>query len=144
MKNMLFSFLVCLVPILLNAQSQAYSKAKIFLYNNSINELAELGLEVDHGEHMPHRWIISDYSHEEIDLVREAGFEYEILIEDVVAYYQDPNRGEHLETTLRGNGCSAEVLDSFNIYPYKTPLNYTGGTYQGYYLYQEMLDHHVF
>jgi len=139
MKNILFFICIILSSISLTGQTSEYSRAKVFLYNNSIQELAELGVEVDHGEHMPHRWLTTDFSSEELDRIRAAGFELEILIEDVVAYYQDPNRGNELEVKSRVNECSNEEIDSFTQYPYTTPVNYQEGSMQGYYLYEEML-----
>jgi len=139
MKKFLFLLTVLIFPVLLSAQSTEYSRAKVFLYNNSINELAALGVEVDHGEHMPHRWVISDYSKEEIRTIEEAGFEVEIMIDDVVAYYQNPNRGNELEVLPRVNECTEGEIDSFAKYPYVTPENYEFGSMQGYFLYEEML-----
>lgn len=139
MKNIISSLSLFIFPLLLCAQSPDYSRAKVFLYNNSINELAALGIEVDHGEHMPHRYVISDYSASELSQIREAGFEYEILIDDVVAYYKNPNRGNALEAESRVNECTSELIDSFTQYPYTTPVNYKAGSMQGYLLYEEML-----
>ena len=139
MNKFLFQLVLLVFPLVASAQIAEYSRAKVFLYDNSINELAELGVEVDHGEHMPHRWLVSDYSTDEIAQIRAAGFEIEILIEDVVAYYQDPNRGKDIEVLPRVMGCDGEELDSFSIYPYVTPENYKYGSMQGYLLYEEML-----
>ncbi len=139
-KSIFFLILLAIVPFVLAAQNADYSRVKVYLYNNSIQELAELGLEVDHGQHMPHRFLISDYSKEEIALMRQEGFEIEILIEDAIAYYQNPDRGKDLETLLRINECGQEDIDSFSQYPYLTPENYEFGSMQGYFLYEEMLE----
>jgi len=134
----LLLWVLCFVPIVLSAQSQQYSRVKISLLENSITQLSELGVEVDHGTFAPYRYIINEYSQEELTRIQEAGFSYEVLIEDVVSYYQSPNRESTSVPTRVLNECNA-VLDSFQQYPYTTPENYTYGSMGGYLTYAELL-----
>ena len=120
------------------AQSDQYARASIKLFDKSIDELSSLGIEVDHGHHIPYRYLTSDFSLEEIDRVRSAGFEVEILISDVVAHYQDPNRIVEGDEKSKLVGC--DLSDLGELYPYKTPDNYRDGSIAGYFTYQEMLD----
>ena len=65
------------------AQSENYSKVKIWLLDKNINELP---VHIDHASHKKGVWLISDLSASEVTAVREAGYSVDILIEDVQAY----------------------------------------------------------
>ena len=132
--------LFLLLPIFGFGQKMQYSKAKVFLYEKTLQELSALGVEVDHGIHVPYRHIVNDYSQEELLIIKDAGFEVEILIEDVVAFYKTQNRNSDKEILPRGGACNSVELDSFSKYPYETPVNYQYGSMGGYLTYQEMLE----
>ena len=59
--------------------------------SRGLQTLAELGIAVDHGVVKRDYFFISDFSKKEIKQIREAGFEVEILIADVKAYYVNQN-----------------------------------------------------
>lgn len=128
----LLSFLF-LVPF---AYSQQYSKVKIYVNSSQLEELAQLGLDVDHGEYKRETFFVSDFSEAEIQLLQINGYNYEVLIEDVKAYYADRNL--HPEAQPKNATCTNTGGNDFTP---TTPANYyENNTYAGYLRYQDMLD----
>ncbi len=116
-----------------------FSRAKINLIGRDLKDLANVGIETDHGLIAKGRHFVSDFSKEELVAIMAAGFEYEILIADVQQYYANPNRKSELDLyeklANRGSACDPGQGD-FN---YKTPSNYADGSMGGYFKYEEML-----
>lgn len=133
--TLLFTLLqIC--PVAINAQdSPIYHRAKVWLEGNHIEELAKLGIEVDHGEYAPFKHLINDFSRRELARIREAGFRYDVLIEDVGTYYADPNRSA---AASRGVGCGIGITPP-EYERYDIPSNFRLGDMAGFYRYDEML-----
>ncbi|MBK8621516.1 MAG: immune inhibitor A [Saprospiraceae bacterium] len=140
-KYLFITLLMCLffgLPNTFAQETEKYAKVKINLTNKNIRELSNLGIETDHGIIVPYRYIINDYSMSEINLIKNAGFEIDILIEDVITYYKNPNRPSALsETASKNNFCEPPSTKSFS---FNEPKNYKAGTMGGYHKYQEMKD----
>ena len=140
----LFFIILCLCQsyFTLNAQFQKvekFSKIRIDLTDKSINMLSAAGLETDHGIFVKNRYFINDFSASEIHLIQSLGFQIEVLIEDVSAFYSSNSRSSEInqsETLSRGN-CDGLPLST---YIYKTPDQYKSGSMGGYFTYDEMLD----
>lgn len=132
MKNSLLTLLF--LSFIFAAQAQDYSRVKINTDQAGIQKLAELGLAVDHGESKPGYFFISDFSTEEIALMRSEGFDVEILIADVKKHYVEQNK--NLELTEKNASCPP----STNTFNPVIPSNFHLGSYAGFYTYQEMLD----
>jgi len=134
-KNAKMKYLYLLLSLFLGIQSSAqnhYSKLKIRLTpEQNIQQLAELGVEVDHGIWEKNQYFISDFSALEKENILAAGFEIEILVEDIRQYYLDQKGGE-IES--RNDNCEANI-----DYEYPRPDNFQLGTMIGYYRYEEML-----
>ena len=80
-----FSFFTfCLIG---QQKTLIYSKIKIDLTTTPIAEVAALGLEADHGHHAHGKHLTNFYSQVELDLLDNAGIDYEILIDDAQAFY---------------------------------------------------------
>ncbi len=125
-------------PFFLLAQNttEQYSRVKVYFdEQHSGEQLARLGVETDHGTSLKNRYLINDFSKKEIQLIENQGFKIDILIKDVVAYYQSDRSQESSNTRLEdwmcGNGFS---------FPHKVPKNFKLGSMAGFYTYQEMLD----
>lgn len=116
------------------AQQPQYSRVKIYGDAQELGRLGNLGLAIDHGEYKENTFFISDFSSYEIETIESNGFKYEILIDDVKAYYVDQNNFnvEH----VRAGNCGS----SGSAYNPQTPANFQLGTMGGYYKYQEFLD----
>lgn len=133
---LLFTFLLGTVWLSAqqNHEQEMYSKVRINLIGKDIRQLARLGLEVDHGHLHPGKFLENDYSLGELQQITDAGFEYEVIIEDVVAWYQDRNR-QALEIRGEQNcgGSQGGVTD------FPVPENFEYGSMGGFLTYQEML-----
>lgn len=133
MKKLLFILSLSLLSITSNAQAE-YSRAKIYFENEDGFRLLEnLGLPTDHGLVREKRFVISDFSFEELELARNNGFIIDILIEDVKAFYKNRNRQQN--ETEQNPTCPDD-----NIVDYATPSNFNQGSMGGYLTYQELLN----
>ena len=133
--NPLLPALLLLLACTLSAQPPSYSRAQISLSpERTIGQLAALGLDVEHGAYAPQKFFSGDFSEEELTRIHEAGFEYEVLIDDVVAYYRD-QQAEY-ETGARTVDCP----DQSSVPKYAVPDHFEPGSMGGYFTYQEMLD----
>ncbi len=144
MRKILYPILLLFLFFHTNAQQNLnqYSRVKIDLTNHSILDVARLGLEADHGDYAKGKHLINDFSNLEMDLLRQNEIPFEILIEDVKAFYvgrNDPgyhNHDNNVETRILGN-CDD---DGVGIqYDYETPVNYEEGSMGGYLTYDELL-----
>lgn len=93
-------------------------------------DLAALGVEADHGHLHPGVDFVTDWSGEELNLARAAGFVCEVLISDVQDWYK--KRDREPEAAERSAACKPG-------YPFPAPVNYTNGSMGGYHTLQEML-----
>ena len=121
--------------------AQNYSRVKVFGDNEDLYRLGELGVAVDHGIRKEGMYFISDFSKQEIEIMKQYGFDHEILIADVEAYYveilnnpsKDPNQ------ILKNATCSGGSGGGSSIFSPATPSNFNLGTMGGYLKYAEML-----
>lgn len=128
-----FTFFILLLFFIHSAISQSlYSKAKIWLMDKSIGELADLGISVDHGTHKQNTYLICDFSEEEIALMENNGFEVDILIHDVKAFYRN-------QSNVPSKNSYCENFDVFN-YVFQDPANFELGSMAGYYTFSEYED----
>ena len=134
MKNLTTIFLL-FSSLLLYGQSMQYSRIKIDLSERSIGELAQLELAIDHGFYKKGRYLIHEFSNSEIEKIESAGFEYEVLIEDLDHFYKYENQSAVSEITERDDHC-----DESTLFNYDTPENFQLGSFMGFLTYEEMLD----
>lgn len=143
MKKILTSIFLLFLLFQINAQQDLnqYSRVKIDLTSHSILDIARLGLEADHGDYAKGKHLINDFSIQEIDLLRQNGIPFEILIEDVNAHYVAQNHAGHHHdhgAQIRTNGNCDD--DGTGVqYDYETPVNYEDGSMGGYLTYDELL-----
>lgn len=142
MKYILLVFFI-VVSFSLFAQSE-YSRVKVDLTERSIKELAELGIETDHGSFAKNRHFITDMSDRQIAYLQSEGFVIESLIEDVKAFYKNQNTAGHEhyhehEVEVRNAGPCDTGGGGSGTYDYTTPTNYIDGSMGGYFTYAEML-----
>lgn len=136
MKN--FSLLIISIIISFSAFSQNYSRVKVFGNENDMYRLGQLGVAVDHGIRKQGTFLISDFSKEEIQIMNDYEFNYEILIPDVQAYYVDMLNNPKPTSTQKNATCSSTNGGSTGFSPV-TPSNFNLGTMGGYLKYAEML-----
>ena len=87
MKNFLLSVLFLAINWTMYAQD--YSRLKVFVNEEQLYKLGNLGVAVDHGIRKEGTFFISDFSSAERATMDQYEFNYEVLIEDVEQYYID-------------------------------------------------------
>lgn len=115
--------------------AQNYSRAKILTGSEGLQTLAEMGIAIDHGTVKRSTFFISDFSTEEINTIRNAGFTVEILIDDVQAYYINQNKNP--QEVTKNVACSNSGESTFIPV---VPSNFNLGSMAGFFTYQEFLD----
>lgn len=121
--------------ISIQCYSQAsYSRVKVhFNEDQTIVKLAQLGIAIDHGHYAKGKYFTGDLSAREIEQINYAGFELEILIDDLEKWYADPNRKE---TSFQKN---TECIEISPLDKYPIPQNFEYGEMGGFFTWQEML-----
>jgi len=138
--KMRLNSLLLLVVLLCSSTFQGQEKtlfhrAKIFYSTaDDIQLLSSLGLEMDHGSHKKGVFVESDYSVKELQLAEEAGFQTEIVIQDVQSYYVHKNKTAEPNDFNKNFDC----VDS-DIATYATPDNFELGSMGGFFTYEEIL-----
>jgi PKD repeat protein len=130
---LLFSLLVSTISI-----AQDYSRVKVFGTAEDLYQLGQLGVTIDHGIKKEGHFFISDFSKEEIQIMQDYEFDYEILIPDVQAYYVNILNNPEAEHSVKNATCSGTGGGSTGFNPV-TPSNFNLGTMGGYLKYNEML-----
>jgi PKD repeat protein len=139
MRTLLFSFF--LLSFSLISFSQNYSRVKVFGTQEQLLKLSNLGVAMDHGINKEGLFFISDFSKDEIDIMKQYSFDYEILIEDVEKYYIDllKNSSDSPTNVLKNTNCTGTGGGGSSTFSPATPSNFNLGTMGGYLKYNEML-----
>jgi len=132
MKNFLLFIIICF-SFSSFAQVQKYHRVKIETGENGLSLLAENGVAVDHGEYKNGVWFTGEFSEAELDIIKQSGLPYQVLIHDMASYYALRNNNTDNLMLSAPGGCK-------NCKYYPTPANFTLGTMGGFYTFQEMLD----
>ncbi|MDC0230833.1 M14 family zinc carboxypeptidase [Aureispira] len=132
MKFLIFLTLNIFLVCISFGQQEKFSKIRIYFDDRSPADLLQLGVTCDHGNHKPSIFFESDFSQSDIRLLDLHGFRFDVLIDDVVTYYQDQNT----EVELRSNSCNPAGPAS----EFSQPANFALGSMGGYLTYQQMLD----
>lgn len=119
--------------------SQDYSRAKIYTDAHGLETLSQLGVAVDHGTYKQNTFFISDFSQEELNTMLNAGFEVEILIEDVKAYYLAHSNDPLLQAKNANCDPAGTGSSSTNFDP-AVPTNFHLGSMAGFYTYTEFVN----
>ncbi len=117
---------------------EKYSRVKIYATNAQLAQIAELGIEVDHGQRKKNVWLSTDISASQIEILEQNGFDYEIEIDNVRDFYLERNLDPETQKEERDN-CGGTQTGSTAFDPV-TPSNFNLGTMAGFYTYQEFLD----
>ena len=134
MRNPIAITLLLFSIITFSANGQTtYARAKIDMQGKAIQDLAKLGIDVTHGLYASDRFYRSDFADFELENIQAAGFDVEIEIEDVSAYYVAQN--DVVEE--RNVDCD----NNSNIGDYPVPENFELGSLGGFFTYEEMLGH---
>ncbi len=136
MKNIILLF--CLFAAFsMQAQQEIYSRAKVRLSpEKSAFQLARLGFDISHGQYAPAKHFVSEFSQSELEVIRAAGFQTEILIADLKANFLAQQNNETAQVRDEED-CFEDTVSPYE--QYETPANYTYGSQGGYLTYSEML-----
>ena len=84
-------FLTCILFFLCSSAQEKYSKVKIPVTSPAIKNFVSSSLDLDHYEHDDNN-IIAVLNNEEMMRLRQSGFSFQLLIDDVGQYTTDVNR----------------------------------------------------
>ena len=141
-KLILFIFLILSYGIHAQNSGIEYSRVRIDMTQTDITEIAELGLEADHGVYQPGKHLINDFSEAEIAILAENNIPYRIEIKDVQKHYREQVAQGYDANIYRGSSssCNGGSLDDIPGAEYETPENYEFGTMGGYLTYEQFLE----
>ncbi len=136
MKKVITLQLILLInSMLVMGQQYTYSRVRVQLdAQHTLQQLAKLGIAVDHGYIVKDKNYTSDLNSKEITLLSAQGFTYVIEIQDVQAHYVNQNKNSTAKTTTV-TGCPTILPKQYAV-----PTNFKLGTMGGYFTYAEMLN----
>ena len=131
MKHLFILLIASLFSILTFAGGDTYSRIKIAFGDKDPAQLWQAGIEVQwidkSGE-----WAIAELMQNEIAKVAGLGFTYEVVIQDVAAYYAD--------RYLHPQNYTAQQSDAFLNETWPVPDNFELGTCGGFSTIEQMFD----
>lgn len=138
-SKLLFNFLLVsqLLPVLILAQSSTSKLVQIELTPEKTGlDLIKLGIDITHGDYVPERHFICEFTDEEYQQIQAAGFNTKTLISDMGQWRNEKNEND---VTFRDD-IACHKIDRPVVYP--TPQNFQLGDadYAYYYRYQDILD----
>ena len=122
MKKLFTTLLVILFAVTgVFAQQQKYYRVQIFTNEKGLQRLSSLGVTIDHGESKKGSWFTSDFSENELGIIKRNGFQYKVLISDVAAYYVARNSEADAveETPAAPAACATYTRPPWIIYRFK-------------------------
>lgn len=135
MRNLLSILFLFLFTSL---SAQHFNSVKIDLKDRSIVELAKLGLDVEHGIFAKGKHFTGVFSDKELMTIEQAGFQYEVLIEDLSNYRRMQHRHDHDHSGVSGarnpGPCEVEEMENLDV-----PENFDLGSFLGFFTYEEMI-----
>jgi len=128
---------VILLMALSSIAQENFSRVKIYATNTQLAQIAELGIEIDHGQRKKNVWLSTDISSSQINILEQNGYDFDIEIEDVQQFYRERNLNTEIQKEEREN-CGGAQTGSTAFDPV-TPSNFHLGSMAGFYTYQEFL-----
>jgi hypothetical protein len=132
MKKLIILFIVFAVSANLVAQTEKYHRVKVQTGKNGLVQLAKQGIAVDHGVYKKGDYFIGEFSDNEVNLIKQTGLPYQVLISDMSAYYAARSQAS-AKTMVTASSCK-------DCFKYPQPANFTLGSMAGFYTYQEYLN----
>ena len=138
MRLVLFVIALAFGTQIFAQQGERYARVRIDLTNHEVGEITKLGLETDHGHIAPGQHLVNDFSYSEIELLKKAEIPYRIEIADVKKWYREQTAAKIIAAAdARDSHC--EGSNGPVVYDYDTPVNYTPGSMNGYFTYEEFI-----
>jgi hypothetical protein len=136
MKYLFVLVFICLF-IYSSAQEEkkVWTKAKVEIREDGLARMSKLGIAVDDGYIKKGEFIIRDFSAQEMNLLQENGFVFEVLEPDVQKYYKDRNKtGKKKEDAVSKSIMSLSCQNS----GYAVPQNFSLGSMGGFFTLAEI------
>lgn len=133
MKKLLLIILLFSCSINVKAQQQTYQRARIWLDDKPLSQLAATGIDLMECLHKQKAYVESDFGTTELQKVAAAGFRYDVLIGDVSKFYRERNKNTSNTHRMQTTSCISGPQ-------YPIPANFNYGSMGGFLTYQEMLD----
>ncbi len=133
MKKLLLIILMVSCLSNVKAQQQTYQRARIWLDDKPLSQLAATGIDLMECLHKQKAYVESDFNVDELRKVSSAGFRYEVLIDDVSKFYRERNKKTSNINRIQTTSCISGPQ-------YPVPANFNYGSMGGFLTYQEMLD----
>ncbi|MFM7565724.1 MAG: M14 family zinc carboxypeptidase [Flavobacteriales bacterium] len=141
MRNRLIGLLFCFYSFGLLAQAPSgYVRLKINTDEQGLQFLSQQGITIDHGLRKDGQYFISDFSTQEMEQIQSLGFSTDVLIPDVVAYYEHVLSQASNEPVSHNPTCAGTPGNATNPYlnP-STPSHFNLGSMGGYLTYNQLL-----
>ncbi|HNP20693.1 MAG TPA: M14 family metallopeptidase [Panacibacter sp.] len=131
MKKLIFPLLLLALSFFCSAQQQQYCRVKIYTGPGGLQTLIHKGVAIDHGYNDNNKTFITEISLKESAILKSSGLKYDVLINDMAAYYVAGNA-----KAVFDDGSQVVQVDC-GTYP--KPKNFSSGSMGGYYTYSELL-----
>ncbi len=138
LKIMRITLVLSVIFLSLTCVAQKYSRVKIYTNAEGLLRLSELGVPVDHGTYKHGEFFISEYSDSELLTIKENGFSFDVLIDDVQADFLEQN-ALNKAPEQKNASCSGATGGGTSGFSPSTPSNFNLGTMGGYLKYNEIL-----
>jgi carboxypeptidase T len=122
MKKNLTYLIVFFLAVSSFAQSEKYSRIKIYLEPETLNKLGQLGIPPEGGFHR-NLYLTTEVRSDLLPVLSAEGVVYEVIFDDVSSYYEYQNLSP--DKDLRTSFCDP-------VFNYETPSNFTLGSMGGY------------
>ena len=135
----LLVFLFCMSVC--SAQTDIYSRVKIFANEQQLQQISATGICVDHAQLKRNSWIVTEIKDSEIKQIKNLGIEVEVLIYDITSFYSNQN---NLNQNNLNQNNQKSLLNTFDCdgdcQAWPQPQNFQLGSFAGFFTLQEVMD----
>lgn len=148
MRTSLFLLILLYTQLIFSQNPENWHRTKVYANNQQLLELGNNGIAIDHGKKKQDTWIISDFSDSDLQIMRNLGIQYEIILQNVDEFYKMQSGKAHQHTGAQNFGShgvrqrmSRGVCDQTgsSTIDYITPNNFSLGSLGGYFTYNEFI-----
>ncbi|MEP7319319.1 MAG: M14 family zinc carboxypeptidase [Panacibacter sp.] len=127
-----FLLAACIIVLCASATlaQQKYYRVQLLTNEKGLQKLAAAGITIDHGDFKKGISFTSDFSEDELNIIKQSGIEHQVLIRDLSTYY-----------AARSNDAATDKSQPATAActTYAKPKNFKYGSMGGFYTYAEML-----
>ena len=116
MKKLIFPLLLLALFLFCSAQQQQYCRVKIYTGPGGLQTLIHKGVAIDHGYNDNNKTFITEISLKESAILKSSGLKYDVLINDMAAYYVAGNAKRYLTTVARSSRLIVALIQNQRIF----------------------------